>query len=469
MRAIAFAGSGTAAEETRVNAQKIVNLYPVIEGAFARSGITMVSTPGLKPYRNGPSGACRSNGTIFKGKAYFAHGQYLISIDQAGAMVTVGTLNTTAGRVVLDSSRTHVALTDGVNGYYFDGTTFGVITDIDFPVCDWITCIRGFWVACQAGTDSFFVSTVDDPTSWAALGFASAERKPDAARAVVANGNTLWVLGDTTIEVFVLTGNAYFPFEPATYIVINWGVHAPHSIAQTSDSIYLLGKSQDGGFAVLELSFNSGMTVISSPDITAQIEKLERDHDISDAIGMCMFERGSLFYVLTFPSADVTWVYDKNTKVWHERKSPGIGRWQVNGHVYLGGLHIVGDFADGQYYTLDKDYYLDGALPIERLLRTGFIFDPEGKALHHSYIEVEYAPGVGLAYGDGADPVVRIRWSDDGGYTWSNGILLNIGKTGERNVQVKARRLGMALMRVYEFLTVEPVPITILNAYVVVK
>lgn len=45
---------------------------------------------------------------------------------------------------------------------------------------------------------------------------------------------------------------------------------------------------------------------------------------------------------------------------------------------------------------------------------------------------------------------VTLRWSDDGGASWSNGLLQSLGNIGEYNTSVQYRRLGMSRNRVFE-------------------
>jgi len=468
---IPFIGMMTEARELRVNAQKLVNLYPVVEGDAAKSRVALYSTPGLKPYKSIGLGPCRSNGVVFWNKAYFVSGAELIQISDNDTAVVVGTLATNYGRVIMDVGRNVIGLTDGRYCYYYDGTTFGVVTDVDFPyLCDWIVNIRGFWIANQTSSDTFTVSDVDNITSWSALNFATAERKPDRTKAMMAIGNILLLVGESSIEAFRLTGNAAFPFEPELGFISNWGIHAPYSLAKGGESAFWLGQTDEGAYAVMEGSINAGFRKVSNQGIEDIIARLGTNFGVADAEGFCIYDKASLFYVLTFPLADATLVLDTATGVWHERKSPGIGRWRVGGYVFFNNKHIVGDYESGQFYTLDRDCYTDAGEAIERTLRTQHIFDPEGnRAIHHAYIQAEYAPGVGLTSGTGSDPVVRVRWSDDGGYKWSSFIHLKIGKEGERDRIVKTRRLGMAKMRCYEFHTAEPVPITVLNAYGIIK
>jgi hypothetical protein len=68
---------------------------------------------------------------------------------------------------------------------------------------------------------------------------------------------------------------------------------------------------------------------------------------------------------------------------------------------------------------------------------------------------------------DGADPQVMLRWSDDGGHTWSNEHWARMGRAGEYGKRVIWRRLGMTTKlrdRVYEISGSDPVKIAIMGA-----
>lgn len=73
--------------------------------------------------------------------------------------------------------------------------------------------------------------------------------------------------------------------------------------------------------------------------------------------------------------------------------------------------------------------------------------------------EYEAAPGY--------DPQVMLRWSDDGGHTWSNEHWRSMGKIGQFGYRTIWRRLGMTLKlrdRVYEVSGTDPVKIAIMGA-----
>jgi hypothetical protein len=64
-------------------------------------------------------------------------------------------------------------------------------------------------------------------------------------------------------------------------------------------------------------------------------------------------------------------------------------------------------------------------------------------------------------------PQVMLRWSDDGGHTWSNEHWASMGKIGEYGKRVIWRRLGMTTKlrdRVYEISGSDPVKIAIMGA-----
>lgn len=65
----------------------------------------------------------------------------------------------------------------------------------------------------------------------------------------------------------------------------------------------------------------------------------------------------------------------------------------------------------------------------------------------------------------GRDPVISLRWSDDGGHTWSNSYDRSFGAAGEYKTRVIWRRLGRARDRIFEISVSDAVPARITDAY----
>jgi hypothetical protein len=77
------------------------------------------------------------------------------------------------------------------------------------------------------------------------------------------------------------------------------------------------------------------------------------------------------------------------------------------------------------------------------------------------YITVATTPATTMT------PRVMLRWSDDGGHTWSNEHWRSMGRIGQTGHRVLWRRLGMTMKlrdRVYEISGTDPVSVTIMGA-----
>jgi hypothetical protein len=194
---------------------------------------------------------------------------------------------------------------------------------------------------------------------------------------------------------------------------------------------------------------------------------------MSDAVGYTYQQDGHFFYVLNFPSANTTWVYDASTEVWHERAGWNNGsftRHRANCQMSFNNRIVVGDYENGNVYYFDLNSYKDNN-DIQKWLRSWRAL-PTGqndlnRSAHHT-LQLDCETGVGLdGTGQGVSPEMMLRWSDDGGHTWSNEHLASMGKIGQFGFRAFWRRLGMTLKirdRVYEVSGTDPVKIAIMGA-----
>ena len=82
----------------------------------------------------------------------------------------------------------------------------------------------------------------------------------------------------------------------------------------------------------------------------------------------------------------------------------------------------------------------------------------------YDFLQVQFQPGVGLVTGQGSDPQMMLRWSDDGGSTWSGIYNIAIGKMGIYKNRAVKRQMGWARDRVYEVTITDPVKAVIISA-----
>lgn len=109
--------------------------------------------------------------------------------------------------------------------------------------------------------------------------------------------------------------------------------------------------------------------------------------------------------------------------------------------------------------------------PIRRVRITPTL-SSENKRMYHRELVLDVQAGVGAdgaISGQGYDPVVMMRYSDDSGYTWSDEQRGTLGKIGRYGWQIFWFRLGVSRNRVYEFVCSDPVNFTLGNAYVIVE
>jgi len=281
------------------------------------------------------------------------------------------------------------------------------------------------------------------------------------------------VFGTDSVEVWYDSGAADFPLQRIQGAFNEIGCVSAFSIAKLDNGLFWLGTDARGQGIVYRANGYTGVRVS-----THAIEyAIAQNGNISDAIAYTYQQEGHAFYVLTFPSGNATWVYDVSTQVWHERAGFDNGefmRHRSNCQCNFGGNILVGDFENGNIYRFDLDVYADNG-GIQKWLRSWRAL-PTGqnnlkRTAHHS-LQLDCETGVGLNDGQGSDPQVMLRWSDDGGHTWSNEHWSPIGKIGAYGHRTFWRRLGMTLKlrdRVYEISGTDPNKIAIMGAELILS
>ena len=126
---------------------------------------------------------------------------------------------------------------------------------------------------------------------------------------------------------------------------------------------------------------------------------------VADAIGSAYQEAGHTFYVLVFPTANATWVYDVSNGLWSNR-----GKWnpsssltqpfagydchQAMFHAFCFGKHLVGNLNEDILYKQAISLYDDNG-SAKRWLRRSPVISLEHELLYHSKLEVLLEPGLG--------------------------------------------------------------------------
>jgi hypothetical protein len=474
MRFPGFIGPSYTLSSRNVDCQRCINLIPEVNEigrGKEQEVMSLISTPGLLLKATIGSGPIRGTHFSSDGQLFVVSGNKLYTVTSGMVATERGTLTTSSGPVSMADNGTTFVVVDGtVNAYKvvlatlaFSAITFpSDIGGVTFAGVDTVAFQDGYFLMNLKGTGKFFITGLND-TTIDPLDFATAEGSPDLLLGLLCDHREVWLFGVGSIEVFYNSGNADFPFERMQGAFIEKGIAAIFSFEKVEDTVFWLGRDRAGQGIVYKAQGYQ-----PQPISTRAVELAIQSYgDISDATAYTYQQNGHTYYVLNFPSANTTWVYDITTGLWHERVYTYQGEFQrhrANNHVFAFGMHLVGDYENGKLYELSTSTYSDDGAPISRQRVTPHVTSELARLFYHKF-QLDLEMGVGLdGAGQGTDPQVMLRYSDDGGHSWSNEKWASIGKIGERTKRAIWRRLGQSRDRVFEITITDPVKVVMIGA-----
>ena len=501
-------GSSYVARSVNAADARMVNLFPEIVPEAGKEPAFLQRAPGLKLLNTIGTGPIRGLWAFSSndGTAFVVSGLELYKINNAYTATLLGIVSGT-GPVSMADNGTQLFIACNGPSYIYNNTTsvFSAITDPDFPGAVTVCYLDGYFVFNQPDSQLMWVTDLLDGTNIDALNFASTEGSPDGLTAVASNFREVWAFGTNSIEVWYDVGGSGFPLQRIQGAFNELGLAAPYSVAKMDNGLFWLGRDRRGQGIVYRANGYAGVR-ISTHAVEWQIQQYA---DMSDAIGYTYQQDGHSFYVLVFPSANTTWVYDAATQAWHERAGFVDGqftRHRSNCQMAFNNKIVVGDFENGKIYAFDLNDYSDNG-SIQKWLRSWRAL-PQGtntlkRTAQHS-LQLDAEAGLYLApvdagnayiitqnnegittentppqflvdetpYQENPSPRVMLRWSDDGGHTWSNEHWKYMGAIGQYYYRTIWRRLGMTMKlrdRVYEVSGTDPVKIAIMGAELIMS
>ena len=471
---IPFVGPTYTGRSQNIDPSRCINFFPEMSAPGSKDVASLIGTPGYTMFAN-LSGAAPVRGLhVFNGVLYVIAGNKLLVVTGAGAVNQIGTISTSNGPVVMLDNGISVAgvggnqmiIVDGKAGYIFDITTnlLTAITGGAWPVSvSSVTYIDGYFIASVLGSMTLYCSELYDGTTWNV--YSSAVSSPDTVQAVYNLNEQLWVVKQYSSEVWFNTGtptSSGFPFQRMAGAVVDFGTIAGPSISRIGSTLYFLGnrRNSDGGeFVGVMKMANYSPEIISPPAITYRISQMSI---ISDAISFSYYLEGHSFYVLTFPTANATLVYDETTKMWHEWSSyqgdSTIGRHISNCYAYFNVQHIIGDYVNGFLYALSSSVYSDNGTNIVSVRIAQSINDKNDlNSFFINKMQIDAETGIGNVNNPAKDPQAMLSWSNDGGHVWSNDYAASLGKIGQYKTRLIWRRVGNSRDRVFKLVISDPI------------
>lgn len=439
------------------------------ESKGATSDVTMLPTPGVQSFvmvsKVGWRGMFEMNGRCF---GVCQDGLYEITYPaEIGTATLLGTVALDTNPVTFatnGSGGDQLFVTSGGNGYNLDlsSGTLTQITALNGKATQG-AYLQGYFLAFDANTSTVYYSDLLDGLTWDPTNYFQRTSQPDDWKAMcVTTWGYICLPGQYSGEMWYPNGGFPLPFAQDPAGNFNKGIAATFSITNAGGSVVWLSVNNDGDYEVVAAS-GLQPSRISDFALEYRLSQIVKESSITDGIGESMRMDGHTFYRMTLPQADVTKQYDFTNGIWTD-----VGTWISEEsefsyfrpvfYAFAFDKHLIGDRESGVLYEMDSDYQTDVEnRPIRRVRRTPSVVSEQDYVFHRK-LSILMKTGDSPISGQGADPQLMLRYSDDGGTTWGNEITCSVGELGQYSALVWFWQLGQARNRVYELSTTDPIP-----------
>jgi hypothetical protein len=463
-------GASTAPGLTPTEAgPRLINAYAERAPIGGRSEVLWRRAPGLTQLLPGvdlePRGALAIGGVL-----YAVLGDKVYSITKANEGYSFGILGGLVpgvGKVMIERNQRapspQILIWHSAGLSQINGNVVLEFTDPDLPAINSLAQIDGYFIATTASGRAY-ASGLNDIT-FAENDYTTAEASPDPIVRAIAMRRDLLLMGSTTIEFYSNVGNATgFPFQRGHVLPI--GLLAPFAVAGQEQGfpspICFVGNDR----AVYRLNGYSPER-ISPPALDRMIEALGDPNDLEASVYVAA---GHACWVLSTPWW--TWVFDIVTGEWHERQSIGRSRWRARLGVNAFDRWVTFDRESGAMFQVDDRNPREGTDPLVFDVRSAQMHRFPGR-LRVNKASFDFATGVGLDRGIApieTNPKASISWSDDGGVSFGNALLRDLGTQGEHR-RIDVHRCGLTGRngRQWRLQVSDPVEVTLMGGVVDVE
>lgn len=465
-----FVGPSYVSQSLVADAERSVNWYvEPLEAPGAKARFALYPTPGVTTFASASESPGRGLFATDDGRLFAVIGHVLYESSSVGVLTTRGTVVFDSNPVTFCTNGDggdQLFICSGDHGYIFD-LNANTLTQVLASGARMGGFLDGFFLALDTTTSTLQISNSLNGLVWSPSQIAQRTAGADRWIAMAVVRREIWLMGSETSEVWYNAGSAPFPFAPIPGAFLEHGILAPFSIQPRGSTPMWVGRTKDGAGVLYQGNGYAAQRVS-----THAVELAVQGYDTAtDALGWTYQDQGHSFYISTFPTAGATWGYDDATGLFHERgywntTTAQYEAWRPQFHAFCFGKHLVGDRSTGTIYEMSIANGFDvGGAAIRRMRRAPHLTQERLRTFYNS-LELDMETGVGLATGQGSDPTVMLRWSDDGGRMWGNEHWTSAGAQGKYKTRVRWNRLGSSRDRVFEVVVSDPVAWRIVDCYV---
>ena len=283
--------------------------------------------------------------------------------------------------------------------------------------------------------------------------------QPDNTTAIIANGTRLFTFGEKSYQVFQYTNDMNVPFNSPDTAAGMIGLKAINSLQQLGNIIIWLGSSDIGNNGIYLNNGGTQVQRVSTVEIERRISALPT---VKDAVAQIWQDHQHIFYVIDFPSGNMTLCYDLTEQSWSDRCSItdkneqkswryGFATMDREGNILHSAKNCIVKETESKWNEHDNNSIL-------RLRRGGIIYS-DNSYFYIDDIEVNTNNGQyeNIKYKN-AD--MMMRYSTDGS-TWSDLEVVDIGKTGDYDFDCVFYNFGLARYFTLELSCTDNIPFSL--------
>ena len=463
------------------NSQRTINWYPVpgTPTEKNKNPMALFPTPGLTKFVNCPGryfrGFCAVTTATYK-RLFCVVDNILYEIFSNGVATSRGTMSslgigTTKVYMTYDSNN-EVGIFSTQAGYVLTLSSNALthITTNQYPGNVQTADYLDTYTIVNSGGSVYFNQNssllLDTSNGWIITNTYTPGFKPNPTIAVAALREEIFNFTTSTIEIYINDGTSPYSRLPRSTIYI--GLAAKESLATLNDGFIFLAKNEKGECSVYMFDSYYQCVPISPFSINWAINSVK--DTLESTYAYVQYNRqGNLFYYLTIPSLNQTFVYDIITKQWHERSSIAPytdadgsyiqGAFRGKHYVDFMGMHLFGDLYSGQIYLEDYTNQTEDTNIITRT-RVSQIFSEDLKNISVTELEIDCNTGQGVSTGTNT-PVLMLQYSKDAAHTYSAPRNMLLGNAGEYHKRCRKQKLGGGRAWVFKLTLTDPVDLMI--------
>lgn len=460
------------------SAQQLVNFYleEYPAGTSTSPNVAALPTPGHTVWKTITGTQCRPGGALqHKGVLYVVVDATVYSVNTTTLVATsLGTMTGSIGHVIIGAIDDEIVFCDVPSGecwsWKVTAATWSLITKaqftisaVQYPVIS-VVGFNGYFLFLLQNSKYIMVSNLNDGRTVGALSYFSANTFYDNIIAIAASETFIYLFSDIALEVWFLSGGQTIPFDRVSGGVVQYGILSPYAYALVQDNIVFMATDQNGFLGPMILNGINRQAMPNS-DLVNKINSYTNNlncYSYTDNID------GHTIFNTTFPLTDSitgkTWSIDISTGNWFQRQSynnnavfkPAQDIYVASWHVYIAGLHLIGDYYSGKIFKQSNSVYTENGTTITRIITSPMITD-NGNFMSFYTTEIEVERSQGLESGQGSNPQIVYQYSKDRNQTWSNEIWRSASVLGQTKSRIRIGSSGGGRSMTHRFTFSDPI------------